>query len=393
MPEPAELLLTKLLTLAETKRERQRDVIVPMSRLPGYPFENNQKITECHAQLKLAEEKGVISITWKKHFEGHEIQKVRLLNTKLLAQFLDRPLLEETVNRSLSAIDGLKVPDWFTVQRENIEQCWRSGKRAYTLAPADTDKLTLLITAINAIETMEADIVLDYRQFGARYLHDSKVIKDITRALAAVYREHDSLTETIDKDVLAYKNLVPLSHPVFITGPVRLSNQTHTIDADISPYIGVPLNLLETMSITTEPAYILTIENLSSFNEYTQTINDGGIVIYTAGFPVRKLQRFYGFLATTANVPLFHWGDTDPHGFQILKTLQRCVPDMTVLPHLMEPETGDQYTVAQLKMMTTMQPINGDADQILNKLIKKGSGLIEQETLSASSPIPKNDIE
>ena len=139
--------------------------------------------------------------------------------------------------------------------------------------------------------------------------------------------------------------------------------------------------------VTGTAAYLLTIENLSSFNEYTQSIQDSGIVLYTGGFPTKAFQRFYKRVVEQARAPVYRWGDTDPHGFLILKTLQQQVPDISLHPHLMDQPDGAAYSSFKLNELSRILPVNAQVDKLLSQLIDQGVGLVEQEEAEAVAPL------
>ncbi len=86
--------------------------------------------------------------------------------------------------------------------------------------------------------------------------------------------------------------------------------------------------------------------------------------------------------------PRYHWGDTDSHGVQILKSLQNCVPGRIIIPHLMDiGDGGADYSASEIKSFVRMTPVNDVVDALISSLVKRGKGFAEQETISAVSPI------
>lgn len=318
-----------------------------------------------------------------------------MLDPAALASFLDHDFLPDRVANIFSDIDTSDEPAWVGDAMERIREKWLTGRSIYGLSIDDADKLHDIITTVSALEALPSDVTFDYRQFGARYLGNSKRTRDLTAPVAALFREKLKLQGMQEKDVLRQLNLVPLSHPVLIHGPLDLTDGRITITADIQPYIGIPAAFLAEFNFIHPAQYDLSIENLSSFNEYTENIHDGGVVIYTGGFPTRSLQTFYQRLVSIASAPVYHWGDTDPHGFLILKTMQDVAGDMTrisVMPHLMESLEGDTYSDNQISALKRLLPINSHVDVLLRTLIEKKRGLVEQELITASSPLHGSDI-
>lgn len=387
MQQEAKTALEKLLATAEPEKTRSRDITLPASRLTGYPYSNAEKTQLFHATLKLAEEAGAIRLEWHRYYEGHELERIRLLDPRMLADFLGKPFLPDAVNALFDALDINDAPDWLAVSLDDLRVAWCKGITLYGMKYQDADRLKDIIKAITVLETSPLEHTLDYRQFGARILGDSKRTRLIERSLAGMYRHHWQASGLSDKDIMQQLNIVPMAHPVLVKGPFRIRHQGRSLDANVSPYIGVHDLWLETVEITSEPSYVLTIENLSSFNEYTQTIQDNAIVLYTGGFPTSAFQRFYGAVVNLVTAPLLHWGDTDAHGFMILKTLQNCVPTKSLRPHLMDHPKGAPYSKAALRDLERIKPINSTVDGLLDILIERGAGMIEQEEVAALSPM------
>ena len=378
-----EEVLRDLLSRGESVRERVRDVLTPASRIKGYPFGDAGLRRAFHESLLQAVSCGAISVEWKPHYENKELARIRLRDARALARFLGCPFLPDRVESVFSALDMTDLPDWSKQVLAEIQTRWLMGKSAFSLTVQEAEKLPVLLAAIRGIESLTTDNILDYRQFGARFLSDSKMTKVLENPLSAFYRHHLGLVGLDASEVLAQMNLVPLAHPVLITGPLRLSDGKQSIDASVRPYVGVPAIFLRHFSLPTQPEYILTIENQSSFNEYTQLGDSRGIVIFTAGFPTRALQKFYSRLIGATDTPVFHWGDTDIGGFRILKCLQERCTGTVVKPHQMGVLHGEDFTKKQISDLKKMLPINPLVDSLVKELVKKGSGLLEQESLQA----------
>ena len=379
-------VLEQLLRRGEVDKDRQRDITLPASRIPGYPLRNAEQASEFHAGLKLAEERGAVRVEWRKHHEGHELERLRLLDARTLADVLGLPFLPDRVNTVFEGINSEALPQWCRDCLEQMEVAWRRGKSIYGLSLHDSERLPPLVKALGVLAGGALSESLDYRQFGARYLGDSKATKAIDRPLAALFRQHWGMKTISDKDVMRSLNILPLSHPVLMRGPMKVGVNEPDLSVDIQPYLGVADRWLATVALTRKPDYVLTIENLSSFNEYTEGVQDGGVVLYTGGYPTRAFQRFYQKVVTQASVPLYHWGDTDPHGFLILKILQQQVPDAEVEPHLMDRPDGAPYSASKLRELTRIAPVNPSVDALIARVIERGVGLVEQEEVRALPP-------
>lgn len=384
--------LQKLLALGEVEKNRKRDVTLPANRISGYPFGNAEQASSFHGTLKQAEMTGAIGLEWKKHYEGHELERIRLVDARKLAEFLGQTYLPDRVDQIFETLLIDELPDWCYPCLEQMKAAWRQGKPAYGLRLEESDRLSFLLAAIRALSDGPLQTTLDYRQFGARYLGDSKATKVIERPLAELFRQRWGSKIYNDRDVMQELNIVPLTHPVLMRGPIRVGTPSSAVSVQVSPYLGVPASWLGWVSVTGTAAYVLSIENLSSFNEYTRSIEDTGIVLYTGGFPTKAFQRFYALVVKQANAPVYHWGDTDPHGFLILKALQQQIPGTCLHPHLMDQPDGAAYSNVKLKELSRIVPVNTQVDELLAMLIDRGVGLVEQEEVEAVSPLSQQSI-
>lgn len=389
MPDLAHTVLLKLLDLGAIKKERSRDVLWPVKKISDYPFENASTLSDFHETLKLAEKSNAIKLEWQKHYENEQLERIRLISAKELSVFLNKPFLPDIVATALSSVKLPVELPWLSSAIEVIEENWLKGKKAFGLELKEASKLIDLIKAITIIkEGFHQSHPLDYRQFGARYLGDSKRTKELEKTLANLYRWHLGLEGIKANEILSQLNLVPINQPILLRGPLKFISENKKISCDFKPYLGIPVDCIETVSITSSPDYLITIENQSSFNEYTSTIQDNAIILYTAGFPTKSIQHLLRKATQLLDpkIPVYHWGDTDPHGFMILKTLQGCV-QQPVLPYLMEEDKGTAYSKQQLAALKNMLPINQYVDCVIEGKLNKKSGLYEQEKLTAISPI------
>ncbi|MES9990204.1 MAG: Wadjet anti-phage system protein JetD domain-containing protein [Candidatus Thiodiazotropha endolucinida] len=392
MSQQAIYCLKQLVKKAETQPERKRDVLLKrqdfsMDPQDPYPFRSADVLRDFHAYLSTAEQKKLISLEWEKHYIGTSLERIRLHDAKGVAGLLNYEYLPDKLVQIEAGIQRPPDGHWLNAVVDEILDAWRHGKRRYGLKIEQAIRLNILVNAVLAIEALPESRILDYRQFGARQLGDSKALLPIVSTLGQIYRNRLDKPELSYEDVLAELNLVKMVHPVLITGPLSFRAGSQVINSAVRPYLGVPGDLLGEFSVFNSPSYLLTIENLSSFLEYTSTIEDDAIVLYTGGYPTRRFQRFYQTLLSRISAPVFHWGDSDPHGFQILKTLQKIAGEKTVLPHEMEIQNGDPFSEEQLRHIERLIPVNPPTDAILSIYLDKGEGIAEQETQTARSPI------
>lgn len=381
--------LLKLVSTAENGKVRSRDITLPASRIRGYPFRDAESSQSFHAILKLAEEAGAIQVEWCPRYEEHELKRIRLLDVRKLTEFLGVSYRPDEVNIFFSDLNRQGIPIWLDVCVGELQVAWYSGKALYGMKWQDAGLLPDVLKSVALLDSQPLNHTLDYRQFGARVLGNSKRTRQIEKPIAALFRHHWKVDSWSDRDVMQELNIVPMAHPVLLRGPISIRVENNLVEANVAPYIGLHDSCLDNIELIENPAYVLTIENLSSFNEYTQKVHDGGMILYTGGFPTKAFQRFYGRLLDNIDesVNVWHWGDTDPHGYLILKTLQKQSIIRMVKPHLMNQEQGAEYSKVALRELKRMQPINQMVDVMLDSIVIRGNGLIEQEEIEAESPL------
>lgn len=131
---------------------------------------------------------------------------------------------------------------------------------------------------------------------------------------------------------------------VLVYGPMRFRVGTLELDALWSrPWLALTADTLAAMSqVRVDTDTLLTIENLTAFEEVVRCGDaEGQLVMYTGGF-VGNLERRFVDLAAGAGVrEVRHWGDLDPGGIAILRHLRACLP-VPVRSWRMEPELLDR---------------------------------------------------
>lgn len=107
---------------------------------------------------------------------------------------------------------------------------------------------------------------------------------------------------------------------VLIHGPLRLHSETGLVDTGLlrGPVRLSELDLRSAVSVTTAAKRCLTIENETTFHELAK-LQSGILLVHTSypGSAVRAL-----FERLPENVECWHFGDTDPVGFDILRDLR-----------------------------------------------------------------------
>lgn len=127
--------------------------------------------------------------------------------------------------------------------------------------------------------------------------------------------------------VFASLGLLQHPQPVLVAGNITiLAGRSKTVAAPAVPafpYSGYAPHFLH--GAHGNPGYLLSVENLTTFNEIAAEMAGplAGAVVYTGGYASPSMLKAYMRLACSlpAATPIYHWGDTDLHGFRIARQL------------------------------------------------------------------------
>jgi len=135
--------------------------------------------------------------------------------------------------------------------------------------------------------------------------------------------------------------------------------------------------------ISCSAARILTIENETTFLELVK-LNRGDCLLVQTSHPNRALVSLFARLP--ADIPTFHFGDTDPAGFDILRTLREKTGRLFQPLHMRFRARDDApaLTVEETKALTRLlaDPSMTDCYAALHAMRETGNkGDFEQESL------------
>lgn len=401
MNEVALQALRKLFKLGDkvTAGGRTTTLLLNERSFPDYlMIKDSTALSETHAVFSNAVKYGAISVDWVKFQEGNQIKRIRLTNLERLASFLQKDTLSARVNNAIKVLIPCEnlAPEWLQGIYKDIVCKWKKGNRPFNLSPEDARIMCDIITLVDYLESSKNE--LDMRTVSVRLYQDTKYLENrILSRIISIYRHHFALVNASDEEILAEISLSKYPWPVLIRGeldviPNRKSEPV--IYCGVKPYIGIPPDSIQGVKARSVPDYVLTIENFSTFNTYSRQINDGGIIIYTNGFPNKWLASFYkDILSHTGDkVPVYHWGDIDVGGFRILAKLQEYARsfNIPVLPHLMSPspsQYGKLFSDSEKRELKKIDSINDEADKVLSTLQTDGSMKVEQESINPISPL------
>lgn len=350
-----------------------------------------------HATLENAEKFGAIGLQWGKHAASHELDRILLIDGEKLAVFLGKQpahLCVAKLEKDMHSLLKDCAHEWITEAFQNACDGWRRGKafRGLTL-PQDHVRACQLFQALLSIAEGRHK-GLDMRTFSARHLSDSKAFERLKSIFCSVWAKYNGLDEWDTDELLQTLGLEKEPHPVMLRGPLLLQQKDVTSDLScFHPYIGMPRELLGGVVIKHAPAYVLTIENLTSFFRHAREIQDDGLILFTNGFPNPDVQKLLSRLDSNLpqSTPFYHWGDTDVDGLRILDFIRTLTPIHRISPHLMERDpwiVARQLSDLERKKIEMLNVRIRQIPQLIEMLIVNGIPIdFEQENIDPVSPL------
>lgn len=343
MNELAQQLLSKLLLSYErsTTNGSGRTVSLLMSehRFPAWFQHQEQSVRDDFIrEVKDVQDSGYISIEWVPGYKGQQIQRVHLRDANGLAERLKWTFQYDRVAsmQGMLAAFRFDAPNWLIAWMDHAVERWENGKKPLRCDVEEIDTVHDVILAVCRLER-EGTRGLDIRTLSVEWFRNTKRLECIQSKIAMLYRECLMPDWELD-DILVEVGLTKFPLPFLFKGPIDFA----TFDGAVVPgnrfcYSGLPADQILSVILQTSPAYILSIENLTSFNLFTRRIRDNGVVVFTNGFPNRTWLSAYKKLVNEAPATcnVYHWGDFDVGGLRILTLLQRELGGRLIQPHLM----------------------------------------------------------
>lgn len=390
----ARLAMEKLLQKSERawaqQTERTSAVVFSEASFPDYlklPSRADKDIT--HAELRNAMRGGAIEIEWDSRagIDG-QIVRIRLTDAERIAEILN----QQPAWRVYEHAEGQLQP-WHEIPSVRaVLAKWRSGKQIRGLGADRVKDLVDGCMVIDACRQLSPSEDMPIRRLSATLFSDSKRIESIAQALDALTTESlDSPGRDVE-DVLQSLGLVKHPMPVLIAGRGFVELMDGQRIPIPFPYIGLPPQSIENISLLDNDGYVLTIENLTIFHELAlgKAGTPRGVVLYSAGMPSPALLRVYRLITDASGSPKrYHWGDIDLGGFRIAGAFARIVQSPLNL-WLMDPT--DFPTAAARKNLSSDEKreiirIGEQWNwQALAQRVTADGRAIEQEAISLTLP-------
>ncbi|MEW7996253.1 MAG: hypothetical protein G8D81_19815 [gamma proteobacterium symbiont of Clathrolucina costata] len=341
-----------------------------------------------------AEAAGGVALEWGKGAAAQDLNRIRLVDADKLADWLGMPRARAYADRIAVKLDPqLKdAPKWLRDAYADALGLWRLGKIAFKIRADETESAVSLFRVARAVSLNEQED-LDLRRFSVRLLNDSKVIERLLTKLAPLLRcnpEWEPFNE--NAELFRLLGLEKFPPPIYLKGPLVINYSDVVWDASaLRPYVGLSPDGVSEIKFSRRPTYLLTIENVSSFQRHVREVDDDGIVIYSAGFLSPALMQILVLLdmQLDKSCPCYHWGDRDVGGLRIFAHIESGYKRHKVVPHLMSMPS-DKKVCFTKKERTTLEKLaceETEAGLLARVWFQKNLGPMEQEALDPLAPL------
>jgi hypothetical protein len=340
--------------------------------------------------------------------EVAQIEAVEIIEPYDFLKLSGDHCLYDLIENACKELSKLNVVcGWLHGVVEKAIAYWRGGVQAYGVKPNEVNRLIDSLKLLDWLEENGEEAVPDMRTLSVKLFQDSKRLELITGTIARIYEFQlpGHLAGSSTDQMIDYLGISKFAPMIRLKGGFEVLLLTGVIDcSNVQPYLGFPPDAIIGIRANHSPAYILFIENATTFNRYTREIQDNGWVIYTNGFPSRSWSSIFRVLVFQAgsSVPVYHWGDIDVGGYRILMHLQ-AILEIDLRPFRMLPE-ADSVARSGSKMIPikALRSVIADATSpsmkaldVSLKAIEENSDSVpwvEQEQLDLKAPIEPSEF-
>ncbi|BCL73713.1 hypothetical protein TUMSATVNIG1_56960 (plasmid) [Vibrio nigripulchritudo] len=367
-----------------------------------YDFYHDLTIGErikCHEQLEfIGNQTGALRVEYAAKAFGDEdsIDSIELTDVRQLCHFLNIYVCSDETKLAIEAIEDIKdaCPRWLCDTLTEIQKGWSEGKKPYHCSPNDKDKIQDACKFIIWVESISPSqlVSVDIRTVSVQLFSDSKRLENLASKVKSMMKKKlpEEVMVLSAIEVLTYIGISRFPPLFRFKGNLSVQFKSGHIDTTHCwPNIGVSPDGVVDIALNHPPRYVLFIENQTTFERYCREVADNGLVFYTNGFPSRAWQSLYSKIETSLppETPIFHWGDIDVGGYQILAFMDSLF-SRAVTPYMMNPSelvSSSEKTVNKDKLVKSLDKVRtGPIRELRNALYSMdGDDIywIEQESI------------
>lgn len=271
-----------------------------------------------HAGIALAERAGAITVERDRNRgDGERLLRIAVADPDALAAQLGTELLHTRVSSASSLLGPWQAR--FPLLGD-VLQAWGNGRKVRGCGPEAAPDLA---DAARAVDTLRGDPGREriLRRESVRLFGDSKRLEKLSPWLELLVTGELPPTGLAREDVWAAVGLRREPQPLLLAGSGTAVLEDVRLPL-VRPYLGLPVEALR--GLVTEAAYLMTIENLTSFHEAAgDAAAAAGLLLYTGGMPSPAWRRAYARIVEglPPSTSIYHWGDIDEGGFRIASVL------------------------------------------------------------------------
>ena len=345
------------------------------------------------AELAAFERSGAIRfVLGKRMVSPHDITAIVVSDLDLLAARLGLDVRSTQVQQAGKRLSPHLST--FSILDQVLER-WRLGKTVRGAAPT-TNSVDALLDAIKVrVERQGRTDEVLLRRASRHLFNDSKRIEALSRWLDLLAEGTLVSSGLTRHEIFSSLGLLKEPQPFLIAANALASNG-RTDFGLFRPYTGLPTTAIAEFHFDPAPAFVMTIENKSTFHEMAALAEETpACVIYSGGMPSPAWKHAYSkVLASLADdVPIYHFGDLDVGGFRIARAIAEVAKTHRrgLKPWLMNPVVltgmGYQLRKAKAAQLSAMQRM---CEQLgwneIAAAIAQNPGLLEQEHVLLQLP-------
>jgi hypothetical protein len=267
----------------------------------------------------------------------------------------------------------------------NIASTWASNGKWRSLSVSDIELLLSIQIVARALRKEPLDQI-DQRTLCSRVVGDSKFLENRWQQVYDYIFYSERGPDRSFRGLLNHFGVPKVGEPVLLSGPFSIG------DMEIGPwvaYLGVAETDIHKVGLTSLPAYVLSIENRTSFHRHATETNatKEGIVLYSGGQPSFNMQQLYKHIVdiVPTSVPIFHWSDIDEGGLDIFSTMEALCP--RVQPHLMSVSLAMAFGLPVSGKPSVLTKGGTKLDDVARHLSQTETRTLEQEVLDPQRPL------
>lgn len=367
----------------------------------GVPVLDIEEFQKFVCSIERDVDSGLFSAVKDKKTGVYKTIKATIDQICILAKLQNLTLLPKYVARMRDILTAHQpstcpqVTEWISqqLQDENL-----AGVRAWFKYDAENDTsaaekgLSVLLNVCEAVYAQQDDIML--RNFSSNILVTSKDFEGTIMKHVCAIMSPDQFADKVDPyEILKELHILRNPASVWVRGHGRIlfqNGDVMTLSSYSTPF-AMTRSLVESI-VTVETKALLTIENLTTFNDYEPSRED--LVVYTSGYANSLVVRFLQIVLRDCRLQYTrHFGDSDAYGFDILRNLSDRVGNRFAAYH-MDVETYWKNAEQAIPMTDSnkqlfpklmVDPFFTEDEKLMFSLLMERGKTLEQEGIQNNS--------